>query len=113
MILTTVKAGTEQLRALQKLPCKYTKVTDIVVGTQIVQSIVRLEMHYQHLVDVTIVESDFITVQIICLLLIDGLHIFIKYTGMQQIIMVKQADKLTGCQLVALIGITCNALVLL
>ena len=50
-------------------------------------------------------EGGLITIEIIRTLLIDLLHIRIQYGRMQNIILVKQSDIISGSQLVTLVGV--------
>ena len=112
VILTSVKPGTEQLLPFQKPLSKHAEMTDIIIGPQIVHRIIRLEMHGQHFIDITIFKGGFIAVNIIGILLVDRLHIFVQRTWMQDIIMVKQPDIFSRSQLQALIGISGNPFIL-
>lgn len=67
-------------------------MADIIIGPQVVDSVVRFKMHGNHLVDVAVFKGGFITVNVIRIFLIDCLYIFKKHTGMQHIVMIKQAD---------------------
>ena len=80
-------------------------MADIIIGPQIVRCIVRLKMHGQHLVNVVFFECGLITIEIIRSLLVDLLHIRIQYRGVQNIILVKQTDIISGSQLVTFVGI--------
>ena len=112
VILTSVKPGTEQLLPFQKPFCKHAEMTDIIIGPQIVHRIIRLEMHGQHFVDITVLKCGLITVNIIGILLVDCLHIFVQRTRMQDIIMIKQSDIFPCSKLQALIGISGNPFIL-
>lgn len=65
MILASVELGAEQLGTVQQFPGKHTEMTDIVIGPQIINGIIRLKMHGNHLIDIAIFEGGFITVDII------------------------------------------------
>ena len=52
-------------------------MADVIIGTQIINRIVRLKMHGQHLIDIPALKRSFIAVYVIRILLIDDLHIFI------------------------------------
>ena len=82
VILTAVKPCPKQLFLLQKTSGKATEMADIIIGSQIIRCIIRLKMKSQHFIDVPILKGGFVTVNIICLLLINHLHILIQYAGM-------------------------------
>ena len=86
-------------------------MADIIICPQVIYRIIRLEVQGNHVIDIAIFKSCLIAVNIISILLTDYLHIFIKHRRMQDIIMIKQADILSGCHLVTFIGITGDALV--
>ena len=86
-------------------------MTDIVVGAQVVDGIIRLEVHRDHLVDVRALKRRLITVNKVRILFVDRLYIFVKCAGMQNIVVVKQPDKLAGCKLIAFVRVARNALV--
>ena len=86
-------------------------MTDIVVGAQVVDGIIRLEVHRDHLVDVRALKRRLITVNKVRILFVDRLYIFVKGAGMQNIVVVKQPDKLAGCKLIAFVRVARNALV--
>ena len=111
MILTAVKFCPKQLRAVQQFSGKYAEMTDIVVGAQVVDGIIRLEVHRDHLVDVRALKRRLITVNKVRILFVDRLYIFVKGAGMQNIVVVKQPDKLAGCKLIAFVRVARNALV--
>ena len=89
MVLASVKLGTKQFVTIQQLSGKNAEMADIIVGSQVVRCIIRLEMHGQHMIDIASLKSRFITVDVIRPLLIDCLCILKKHGGMQNIIMVK------------------------
>ena len=62
MILAAVKFCPKQLRAIQQLSGKYAEMTNIVVRAQVVDRIIRLEVHRDHLVDVRALKRRLITV---------------------------------------------------
>ena len=99
MILAAVKFCPKQLRAVQQLSGKYAEMTNIVVGAQVVDGIIRLEVHRDHLVDVRALKRRLIAVNKVRILFVDRLYIFVKCAGMQNIVVVKQPDKLAGCKL--------------
>ena len=51
-------------------------MTDIIIGPQIVNSVIRFEMQCDHIVNIAIFKGGFITVDIVRILLTDHLHIF-------------------------------------
>ena len=57
MILASVELGAEQLGTVQQLPGKHAEMTDIVIGPQIINGIIRLKMHGNHLIDITVFEG--------------------------------------------------------
>ena len=83
-------------------------MTNVIVGTQIIRRIVRFKMHGQHVINIGALKGGFITINIVCILLVDCLYIFKQNRGMQHIILIKQADIFTRCQLQAGIGIAGN-----
>ncbi len=99
VVLAPVEFRPKQLITVQKGSCKHAEMTDIIIGTQIIRCKIRLKMHGKHLIDIAALEGGLITVQIICPLLIDGLHILVQHGGMQNIILVKQSDILSGRKL--------------
>ena len=105
MILAAVKTGTEQFCPVKQFSVKHAEMTDIIIRPQIINGKIRLKMHSQHFVQVAALKSGLITVEIIRIFLIDGLHIFKQNRRMQQIVMVKKADILPCGQLQAFIGI--------
>jgi hypothetical protein len=111
MILAAVKFCPKQLRAIQQLSGKYAEMTNIVVGAQVVDGIIRLEVHRDHLVDVRALKRRLITVNKVRILFVDRLYILVKCAGMQNIVVVKQPDKLAGCKLIAFVRVARNALV--
>ena len=111
MILATVKFCPKQLRAIQQLSGKYAEMTNIVVRAQVVDRIIRLEVHRDHLVDVRALKRRLITVNKVRILFVDRLYILVKCAGMQNIVVVKQPDKLAGCKLIAFVRVARNALV--
>ena len=90
VILAPVKFGPVQLRPLQQLFIEHAEMTDIVVGTQVVDGVIRLEMHGDHLIHIAVFEGGFVAVDIIRVLFIDHLHIFIQHAGMKQVVVVKR-----------------------
>ena len=86
-------------------------MADIVVGTQVVNSIVRLKMHGQHFVDITVFKGCFITVNIVRALFVNGFHIFVQCGGMQDVIVVKQTDVFSGGHGIAGVGIAGNSFI--
>ena len=111
MILAAVKFCPKQLRAIQQLSGKYAEMTNIVIRAQVVDGIIRLEVHRDHLVDVRALKRRLITVNKVRILFVDRLYIFVKCAGMQNIVVVKQPDKLAGCKLIAFVRVARNALV--
>ena len=111
MILAAVKFCPKQLRAIQQLSGKYAEMTNIVVRAQVVDRIIRLEVHRDHLVDVRALKRRLITVNKVRILFVDRLYILVKCAGMQNIVVVKQPDKLAGCKLIAFVRVARNALV--
>ena len=111
MILAAVKFCPKQFRAIQQLSGKYAEMTNIVVRAQVVDRIIRLEVHRDHLVDVRALKRRFITVNKVRILFVDRLYILVKCAGMQNIVVVKQPDKLAGCKLIAFVRVARNALV--
>ena len=77
VVLAAVKLWAEQLRTIQEFSRKHAEMTDIIIGTQIINRIVRLKMHREHFIDVPALKRGFIAVYVICILLINDLHIFI------------------------------------
>ena len=77
MILTSVKSRAKQLCSVQKLSCKHAEMTDIIVCSQIVNREIRLKMQGYHIINAVTFKRCLITVDVICPLLIDHLHIFI------------------------------------
>ena len=112
VILAAVKPGAEQLRPVQELSVEDAEMADIIVGTQVVHRIVRLEMHGQHLIDVPAPESGLITVNVVRIPLIDCLHIFVQGAWMKNIVMVKQPRIFPRCHFQTLVCIAGNTLVL-
>ena len=86
-------------------------MADIVVGAQIIQHIIRLEMVNGQMVDVAF-KGHFIRMHKVCALFGNGLCHVPQSTGVQDIIVVLQGDELARCQCKALIGVARNALVL-
>ena len=111
VILTAVKPGTEQLCSIQQLSGKNAEMTDVIICPQIVDGIIRLEVQGNHPVDVPAFEGGLITIDIVRILFIDHLYIFIKGTGMENIVMIKEADIFSCGQGKALIRVAGNALV--
>ena len=68
-------------------------------------------MHRDHLVDVRALKRRLITVNKVRILFVDRLYILVKCAGMQNIVVVKQPDKLAGCKLIAFVRVARNALV--
>ena len=95
----------------QQLCAEHAQMADIVVGAQIVQHIIRLEVVDSQVVDVAL-KGHFIGVHKVCTLFGNGLCHVPQSTRVQDVVMVQQGDKLTRCQCKALIGVARNALVL-
>ena len=112
MVLASVKFRAEQFRSVEKLPCKHTEMTDIIVGTEIVNGVIRLKMHGQHLIDISALKGSLITVYVICVFLIDHLHILVQRAGMQNIIMIKKPDVLPRCHGKTPVGVPRDTLIL-
>ena len=62
-------------------------------------------MQGDHIIHTAILKSCLITIQIICILFIDGFYILIQHCRMKDIIMIKQTDIITGCHFQTFIGI--------
>ncbi len=75
MILTAVKLAAEQFFSLQQFSCEHAEMTDIIVGEQVIRCKIRLKVHRDHMIDAVSFECGFITVNIICILFADCLHI--------------------------------------
>ena len=75
VILRAVKFRAVQFLSLQELPIKAGKVTDVVVRTQIVDGIIGLEMNGHKVIQIILPKGRLVTVQVICILLIDRLDI--------------------------------------
>ena len=79
VILAAVKLRPEQPRLFQQFLRKYRKMTDIIVGPQIINRKIRFEMNGQHIINAVPLKSHLVTVNIIRILLTDHLHILIKH----------------------------------
>ena len=77
MVLAAVKPGAEQLHAVKERPGKDAEMTDIIVGAEVVNGIVRLEMHGKHLIDIAAFIGGLVTVYVIGPLFIDSPRILI------------------------------------
>ena len=87
-------------------------MTDIIVGSQVVDRIIRLEMHGQHVVDAVTGKSRLVTVKIIRPLDVYHLYIIIEDLRMQDIIMIQQTDVSSLRKRQAGIGISGNSQIL-
>ena len=98
VILTAVVLGAVKLLALQQMAVKRRQVADIVIGPQRVDGIVRLEMHRHEMVEIVLPERRLITVQIVRVLFVDGLHIPVEHRRVQIVVMIKRREKVSGCE---------------
>ena len=87
-------------------------MTDIIVGSQVVDRIIRLEMHGQHVVDAVTGKSRLVTVKIIRPLDVYHLYIIIENLRVQDIVMIQQADVSSLRKRQAGIGISGNSQIL-
>ena len=113
VILTAVEFRAEQGHTFQQFSVKSAEMTDVIIRPQIIRRKIRFKMQGDHVVDGLIaLKSRLITVNIIGSLFTDHLHILIKHTGMQHIVVVKQGNVITGSHIQTGIGIAGNPLVL-
>ena len=105
MVLATVELASEEFLALKQFPVKAAEMADVIICPQVINSIVRLEVHRDHLVYAALVEGGLIAVDIVCMLLVNHLHIFEQHRRMQYIIMIKKCDVLSLCKLKASVRI--------
>ena len=113
MILASVVLAAKQPRLVQKFSGKGGKVADIVVAAQVIDGKIRLEMQHDHVVDAVALEGDLIAVNIIRARLIDGLHILVEHSRVQDIVVIQKGDIIARGQLQALVGVARDALVVL
>ena len=106
MVLAAVKLRPEQLRTLQQFPVKRTEMADVIISPQIIRGKIRLEMQSDHIIYCLVpLKSRFVTIDVIRTLFTDCFHVFIQYTGMKHVIMVKQGNIISCCHGIAGIGI--------
>ena len=95
----------------QQLCAEHAQVADVVVGTQVVDHVIRLEVVDRQMVDVAL-KGHLVGIHKVCPLLCDGPCHIPQSTGMQDIVVVQQSDVLALSKGKALIGVARNALVL-
>jgi hypothetical protein len=105
MVLAAVKTASEELCSLEQLPREHTEMTDVIICPEIVGGKVRFEVQRYHIVDAVALKGGLITVNVIRSLLIYHSHILIQCGRMQDIVLIEQADILSGSKLQALVCI--------
>ena len=96
----------------QQLCAEHAQVADIVVGAEVVQHVIRLEVVNGPMVDVAL-KGDLVGVDEVGPLLGDGLRHIPQRTGVQDVVVVQQGDELARGQRKALVGVARNAVVFL
>ena len=86
-------------------------MADVVVGPQVIDGIVRLEMHGDHPVDVAVLKRGLVAVDIVRSPFVDGFRILVQGAGMENIVMIEEPDVLPRGQLETLVGVSGNPLV--
>ena len=94
----------------QQRRAEHAQVADIVVGAQVIQHIIRLEVVDRQVVDVPF-KGHFVGVHKVRALLGNGFRHIPQCTGVQDVVMVQQSDIFTRGKSKALIGVARNALV--
>ena len=87
-------------------------MTDVVVCTKRIKSIIRLKMKRNHVVDVIALKRCFVAVNIVRIFFIDDLPVLVEGRRMKNVIMIEKSDIIARCHAVAGIGISGNSLVL-
>ena len=90
-ILAAVAFASKQAGFVQQGLLKHSKMTNVIVRPQIINSKIRLKMSNRDIFCRTL-KSQLVCINKIRSLLADRFHIFIKHRGVQQIVVVKQGD---------------------
>ena len=94
----------------QQRRAEHAQMADIVVGAQVIQHIIRLEVVDRQMVDIPF-KGHFVRVHKVRALLGNGFRHIPQCAGVQNIVMVQQGDILAAGKGKALIGVARNALV--
>ena len=94
----------------QQRRAEHAQMADIVVGAQVIQHIIRLEVVDRQMVDIPL-KGHLVRVHKVRTLLGNGFRHIPQCAGVQNIVMVQQGDILAGGKGKALIGVARNALV--